>query len=713
MARLRLTTWLIAFFLVLVTIALYWPATSHDFVNYDDDMYVKDNTHVTSGLTLGNARWAFRTDYAGNWHPVTWLSHMLDCQMFGLNSWGHHLTSVLLHALNAALVFMWLRLMTGATWRSLLVAALFALHPLRVESVAWVSERKDVLSGCFGLLALIAYARYAQGGVQKSETRNPKPEGNPKPEIRSSKEGRTTNVESMARSSVPGSMLDVGCWMFGVRVPSSIFYLLSLSFFALGLMSKPMLVTWPLVMLLLDYWPLGRMQNGAASTTHHVSRFTFHISRTTLLPLLFEKIPFFALVLLGSIATFVAQKHGGAVETVENLPLGARTANALISYGRYLGKLFWPADLAVFYPRPGHWPLGMVLLAGGLVLGLSGLVWGLRRRHPYGLVGWLWFLGTLIPVIGLVQVGGQAMADRYTYLPSLGVLILSVWGACELTRGWRYRVMPLCVVGGGASLLCLALTRQQLGHWQDNETLFRQALVVTENNQIAHKSLGDALDKKGQADEAIGHFQEAIRLKPGYADVHNNLGNTLLKKGQADEAIAHFQEAIRLKPGYANAYNNFGNALLRKGQPGEAIRQYQEAIRLEPVDANTHYNLGNAFLKNGQPDEAIRQYQEAIRLKRDSPAAYYNLGIVFGMKGQPDEAIRQFQEAIRLKPDYAEVHSNLGTAFFQQGRADEAIRQYQEALRLKPDFPDARRNLDLALATKANASPAPGTSTPR
>jgi len=707
MARLRLTTWLIAFFLVLVTIALYWPATSHDFVNYDDDMYVKDNTHVTSGLTLGNARWAFRTDYAGNWHPVTWLSHMLDCQMFGLNSWGHHLTSVLLHALNAALVFMWLRLMTGATWRSLLVAALFALHPLRVESVAWVSERKDVLSGCFGLLALIAYARYAQGGGQKSETR-------------SSKEGRTPNVESMARSSVPGSMLDVGCWMFGVRVRSSIFYLLSLSFFALGLMSKPMLVTWPLVMLLLDYWPLVRMQNaecrmqnGAASTTHHVSRFTFHVSRTNLLPLLFEKIPFFALVLLGSIATFVAQKHGGAVETVENLPLGARTANALISYGRYLGKLFWPADLAVFYPSPGHWPLGMVLLAGGLVLGLSGLVWGLRRRHPYGLVGWLWFLGTLIPVIGLVQVGGQAMADRYTYLPSLGVLILAVWGACELTRGWRYRVMPLCVVGGGASLLCLALTRQQLGHWQDNETLFRQALVVTENNQIAHKSLGDALDKKGQTDEAIGHFQEAIRLKPGYADAHNNLGNTLLKKGQADEAIGHFQEAIRLKPGYANAYNNFGNALLRKGQPGEAIRQYQEAIRLEPADANTHYNLGNAFLKNGQPDEAIRQYQEAIRLKRDSAAAYYNLGIVFGMKGQPDEAIRQFQEAIRLKPDYAEAHSNLGTAFFQQGRADEAIRQYQEALRLKPDFPDARRNLDLALATKANASPAPGTSTPR
>ena len=683
MARLRLTTWLMAVLLVLVTITLYWPATSHDFVNYDDDMYVKDNTHVTSGLTLENARWAFRTDYAGNWHPVTWLSHMLDCQIFGLNPWGHHLTGVLLHALNAGLVFMWLRLMTGATWRSLLVAALFALHPLRVESVAWVSERKDVLSGCFGLLALIAYARYAQGRRQNAECRMQKP--------------ATPTAHHAPR----------------ITFPPSTFYLLSLFFFALGLMSKPMLVTWPLVMLLLDYWPLRRMQNAAASTTHHVSRFTFHVSRTTLLPLLFEKIPFFILVALMSVVTLVAQQHGGAVMGAKSLPVDARVGNALISYGRYLGKLFWPADLAIYYPHPGQWPLGKVVLAGGLILGISLLLFVTRRRTPVLLVGWLWFLATLIPVIGLVQVGGQAMADRYTYLPSLGVLILSVWGACELTRGWRHQVLVLLVAGGGASLLCLALTRQQLGYWQNNETLFRQALEVTENNQIAHKSLGDALDKKGQTDEAIGHFQEAIRLKPGYADAHNNLGNTLLKKGQADEAIGRFQEAIRLKPGYANAYNNLGNALLKKGQPGEAIRQYQEAIRLEPADANTHYNLGNAFLKNGQPDEAIRQYQEAIRLKRDSPAACYNLGIVFGMKGQPDEAIRQFQEAIRLNPDYAEAHSNLGTAFFQQGRADEAIRQYQEALRLKPDFPDARRNLDLALATKANASPAPGTSTPR
>ena len=693
--RPRLPKWFAVLALVLLTIALYWPATSHDFVNYDDDMYVKDNTHVTSGLTLENARWAFRSDYAGNWHPVTWLSHMLDCQLFGLKPWGHHLTSLLLHALNAGLVFVLLQQMTGATWRSLLVAALFALHPLRVESVAWVSERKDVLSGFFGLLALIAYAGYAQG-----RSRNP----------------AAPNTPHVSR--------------FTFHAPR--FYLLSLCFFALGLMSKPMLVTWPLVMLLLDYWPLGRMQtaecrmqNVAASDTHHappvlrsstaeggrttphVSRFTFHVS------LLFEKLPFFALVAVVSAVTLVAQKHGGAVMATKGLPVDARVSNALISYGRYLGKLFWPTDLAVYYPHPGQWPLGTLVLAGGLILGMSVLLFVMRRRSPVLLVGWLWFLATLVPVIGLVQVGGQAMADRYTYLPSLGVLILAVWGACELTRGWRYQVMASSAAGAVAIAVCLALTRQQIGYWQENETLFRHALQVTQNNQIAHKSLGDALDQKGQTDEAIGQYQEAVRVKPTYADAHNNLGNTLLKKGQPDAAISRFQEAIRLKPDYPEAYNNFGNALIKKGQPGDAIRQYQEAIRLKPDDANTHYNLGNALLKNGQPDDAVRQYQEAIRLNWNSPAAYFNLGVVHGMKGQPDEAIHYFQEALRLKPDYAEAHSNLGTALYQQGRLDEAIRQYREALSLKPDLADARRNLDLALAARAGSSPPAGASTNR
>ena len=410
-----------------------------------------------------------------NWHPVTVLSHMLDCQMFGLNPWGHHLTNVLLHALNAGLVFVLLQSMTGARWRSLLVAALFAVHPLRVESVAWVSERKDVLSAFFGLLALIAYARYAQGRRQKAEGRRQESSGI-----------RARNTHQVSRFTPHAS-----------RVIAVTFYLLSLFFFALGLMSKPMLVTLPFVLLLLDYWPLGRMQNAecgmqnaAASETQHATRNTPHVSRTAFLALLLEKLPFFALAALASVVTFVVQQRGGSVMAAENLPLGARVGNALISYGRYLGKLFWPTDLAVYYPHPGQWPLGKVLLAGGVILGLSGPVWVRRRRAPFLLVGWLWFVGMLVPVIGLVQTGGQAMADRHTYLPSLGVLILAIWGTYELTRRWRYQALALAAAGGAALVLCLALTRQQIGYWRDGETLFRHALEVTENNQVARNNLG-------------------------------------------------------------------------------------------------------------------------------------------------------------------------------------------------------------------------------
>ena len=569
--------WLLAVALVLLTMALYWPATRGGFVNYDDDLYVTANAHVQHGLTWDGIKWACLNPVCWNWHPLTVLSHMADCQLFGLKPWGHHLTNALLHALDTGLVFVLLQLLTGATWRSLLVAALFALHPLHVESVAWVSERKDVLSGFFGLLALIAYVRYAQGGAPKSEARNPKPEGNPKPEIRRPK------PEDRSRWSV---------------VPSSIFYLLSLFFFALGLMSKPMLVTWPFVMLLLDFWPLGRMekrmQNAEWRMQNGEARGTCHAPRTTpqsqianrksqiLLPLLVEKLPFFFLAAAASVVTFAVQQRGGAVMAAEGLPLGARCVNALMSYGRYLGKLFWPTDLAVFYPRPGQWPLGRVQLAGGLILGISVLVWVRRRRQPYLLMGWLWFLGTLVPVIGLVQVGSQAMADRYTYLPSLGVLILIVWGAYELTRSWRYQVPASAVAGGGALVLCVALTWQQIGYWKDGETLFRHALAVTENNPVAHNNLGYALCEKGQIEEAIGQYLEALRLRPDDPGAHCNLGAALDKKGQTDAAIREFQEALRLKPDYAEAYNNLGAALGKKGQTTEAIRQLQEAVRLKP-----------------------------------------------------------------------------------------------------------------------------------
>jgi protein O-mannosyl-transferase len=718
MARLIIPPWLMAVLLVLGTTVLYWPATRCDFVNFDDDLYVTENVHVQNGLAWDSIKWACFYPVAGNWHPLTLWSAMVDCQMFGLTPWGHHLTSVLLHALNAALVFALLQRMTGATWRSLCVAALFALHPLRVESVAWVSERKDVLSGFFGLLTLLAYARYAE-------------------------ESRFSNqwpVISSQSSEVPATD-------HGPRTDHrSLFYLLSLFCFALGLMSKPMLVTWPCVMLLLDYWPLRRNAECGMRDAEPGAGGTGQGRTLPWMKLVWEKAPFFVLAVAASVVTFVVQQRGGAVAAVEHLPLGARVGNALISYSRYLGKLFWPAHLAVYYPHPGHWPLGTVLLAGGLILGLSMLVWMRRPRYPYLLMGWLWFLGALVPVIGLVQVGEQAMADRYTYLPSLGVLVIGVWGACELSRRWRYQVLALSVAGGAAILLCLVLMWQQIGYWQDGETLFRHALEVTENNSMAHDSLGIALDKKGQTDEAIRQYQAALRLKPGYADAHNNLGAALEKKGQSDEAIRQYQEALRLepddalahnnlgaaldkkgqsdeairqlqaalhlKPDYAEAHNNLGAALDKKGQSDEAIRQYQEALRLKPDYADAYNNLGAALDDQGQRDEAIRQYQAALRLKPDHPEAHNNLGIALGRKGQSDEAIRQFHEAVRLKPGYAEAHNNLGIAFWQQRRTDEAIHQFQEALRLKPDYAGARQNLDAVLATTARSSPPPGGATP-
>jgi tetratricopeptide (TPR) repeat protein len=610
--------------LVLVTLVLYWPVTGHGFVAFDDHAYVTENSHVQAGLSWEGVKWAFSNPVCCNWHPVTVLSHMLDCQAFGLNPWGHHLTSLLLHAVNAMLVFWLLQQMTGARWRSLLVAALFALHPLRVESVAWVAERKDVLSGFFGLLALMAYARYAQRSVISNQWSviGHRPSGVPAPH----------NGPRPTDHRLP--ITDHGL----------LFYLLSLFFLALGLMSKPMLVTWPFVMLLLDYWPLKRIKPKRAWR------------------LVAEKIPFFALSAAVTVTTFVVQRQGGAVRLVEYLPLSERCANALVSYGRYLGKLLWPANLAVFYPHPGEWPTGKVVLGGGLVVGLLVLFWLKRRQCPYLLMGWLWFLGTLVPVIGLVQVRSQAMADRYSYIPSLGVMIVAVWGAYALTRDWRYQALAWWLGGGAAIIVCLALTRQQIGYWESNEALFGHALEATDDNYLAHKAFGDALDEKNETDEARKHYLEAIRLKPGYPEPYNNLGDMLAKEGRLNDAIHQFQEALRLNPHFADAHYNLGNTLLKGGQTSEAIRQYEEAIRLNPDYTEAHNNLGAALNGQGRIDEAIRQYREVIRLKPADAGPHNNLGLALSRTGQIDEAIRQYREALRLKPDYAEAQSNLARA---------------------------------------------------
>jgi protein O-mannosyl-transferase len=643
-----LPLWLLAALLVLGTMASYWPATRCDFVSLDDDFNLTENVHVLNGLTLAGIKWFFfNPAVLPGWMPLTMSSHMVVYQVCGLNPWAHHLVNVLLHALNAALVFVLLQQMTGATRRSLWVAALFAVHPLRVEAVVWVTELREVLSACFGLLALMAYARYAEVQSLKSKVQSPK---------------------SVVRGLSPISHL-----------PASIFYLLSLFLFALGLMSKPTLVTWPFVMLLLDYWPLERsaecgIRNAESGAGGNGQGRTLPWTKRV-----WEKVPFFVLAAVTSVVIFLGEKHRGYLEMNDYLPLSARVGNALISYCRYLGKLFWPAELAVYYPHPGHWPSGKVLLAVGVILGLSVLFFMRRRRYPYLLMGWLWYCVTLVPVSQVIQTGRYAIADRWTYLPSLGVLILTAWGASELARRWRHQVLGLAVTAGAAVVLCLALTRQQIGYWQDSEALFRHALEVTENDYLAHNNLGVALDAKGQSDEAIRQYQEAVRLKQDYAPASYNLGVTLYKKGQMDEAIVQLQEAIRLEPDYAEAHNNLGNALFMKGHIEEAIRQYQETLRLKPDYAEIHNNLGNAL----------------------------------AMKGQTDEAIRQYQEALRLKPDHAQAHYNLGNILLKQGETNEAIRQFLEALRLKPDYAGARKNLAAALATKARASPPPGAATNR
>jgi Flp pilus assembly protein TadD len=423
-----------------------------------------------------------------------------------------------------------------------------------------------------------------------------------------------------------------------------------------------------------------------------------------------EKIPFFVLVALVSVVTFIVQRDTGALAAGESMPLGARVGNALISYARYLGKLFWPTDLAVVYPHPGQWPLAKVLLAGAVILSISALFWAGRRRYPCLLMGWLWYCGTLVPVIQIIQTGSHSMADRYMYLPALGGLILATWGLCEMTRGGRFRTLALSVAGGVAIVGCLVLTRQQVGYWRDSEALFRHALEVTENNDGAHNGLGIALDQKGQMDGAIREFREAIRLKPRYASAHCNLGIAFNKNGQMDEAIGEFQEAIRLKPDQASAHYGLGIVLGRKGQTNEAIVQLEEAIRLKPDYAEAHNELGIALGRKGQMKESIRQFQEAARLKLGYADAHYNLGLVLGLSGQTDEAIRQFEAALKARPSYPEAHNYLGSALYKQGRTAEAIREFHEALRLKPDYAEARKNLDTALAGQATSPPPPGAS---
>jgi tetratricopeptide (TPR) repeat protein len=644
---------------------------------------------------------------------------MLDCQVYGLNPWGHHLTSVLLHALNSVLVFLVLRRLTGATWRSLMVAGLFGLHPLRVESVAWISERKDVLCGFFWMLTLWSYTRYVQG--------------------QSSVEGRESRTAD-ARSLVTRHL--------------SLFYILALLFFALGLMSKSMLATLPCVLLLLDYWPLNRISVARCQVTgssppafdaRPPGAAKHSEDGSSLFRLLLEKVPFFLMTAIVCAVTYLAQKRGGMMNDLADLPFGARAENALVSYCRYLGKLFWPADLCAIYPHPGYWPAVTVLFAGLLVSGVSVLAFAMRRQCPYLLTGWLWYLGTFVPVIGLVQVGHQSMADRYSYVPSIGVLIALVWGMHAMTRGWRWQALSLSAAGGAAALVCAGLTRHQCGYWKDDLSVYNRALAVTENNFSAHNKLARALVAQGRLDAAIGEFQEAVRLKPDFVEGQCSLGKALALEGRLDEALAHFQAAVEIRPDNVVAQNNLGNVLFRKGRVNEALVHCQRAVEIEPFNVSArnnlgfafflignldeaavhfqkaleiqpdnvqaHNNLGNVLLRKGRMDPAIQHFQMALNLQPGNVEAHNNLGSALLQKGQLGEAVSEYEEAVKLEPDSAELHRNLGCALRKQGNLDAAIREFKEALALKPDYADANSNLDIALGMKKTLEKQPAPST--
>lgn len=562
----RVSTGIICFLLVAIVWIVFGQTLGHEFVNFDDPQYVYENPKITNGLSLEGIGWAFTHVHSDNWHPLTTISHMLDCQLYGLQPWGHHLTNVLLHSAAAVVLFLALLELTAVRWPSAFVAALFAIHPLRVGSVAWVAERKDVLSGVFFMLTLWAYARYVRGGKAAS--------------------GRYTTV---------------------------------IVLFALGLMCKPTLVTLPFVLLLLDYWPLRRLAPASSAKSARSTRgegpvVSRQLPTKSLQDLVIEKVPLFVLSALSCVATLLAQER--AVITIHQLTFGDRVGNAMISYVAYINQMFWPANLSVVYPYPvsgingGQALLALVVL---LVVSVVFFIW--RSKHPFLLVGWLWFLGVLIPMIGIIQVGAQARADRYTYLAQVGLYILITWGAVELLGKWHGGRVALIAVG---TLIVTVLTADsyfQASFWQNNETLWNQALAHTSANHIAENNLGNALMKKDQFDEAIVHFRKALEIYADYPEANNNLGYALASKRKWNDAITFYRNAMRVRPNYAKAHNNLAVSLVEVGKTDEALAQFNEALRIDRDSLEAHCNLAIVLLRLNRRDDAVAHLREALRIK--------------------------------------------------------------------------------------------------
>jgi len=629
--------------LIVATVVVFCQVRSHEFVHYDDDRYVTENPHVYRGLTGENVVWAFTTGHAANWHPMTWLSHQLDCRLFGLNAGAHHMTNVLLHAANTVLLFLVLRRMTGVAWRSGFVAALFALHPLHVESVAWVAERKDVLSTLFWLLTMWAYVGYVH-----------------KP----------------------------GVWRY---VPVIVL-------FALGLMAKPMLVTLPFALLLLDYWPLGRLGDSVSGAEKKTRIYWRPV---------YEKIPLFVFAASSCVVTFLVQRRGGAMEEMRGVTLPDRVANAGVAYARYILKMVWPRNLAVHYPYPlDGVPLWQIVAATVILGSVTVLAVRLIRRCPYFGVGWAWYLGTLVPVIGIVQVGHHALADRYTYVPLIGLFIMVAWGVPDLVERVRYRHAAL---GAMAVTLISALsvcTWFQIQYWRDSVTLFEHTLRVSPGSALIHYNLGYVLAEQGKADAAIEHFSQAILIRPDYTSARIHLGAALFGQGKTAQGIEQLSKAVSQQPDNVLARYNLGAAMLSQGRDDEAVEQFSEVLRLDPDNADALYNIGNAMAGGGKLDEAIRYYSEAVRINPDYGQAHNSLGIAMAKQGRFREAAGHFEQAVRIDPKNADPYCNMGYLLVEEGKLEAAVTYFEQAARINPDYVTGLTSLGTALAEQGKVDEA-------
>lgn len=601
--------WWIYAALFLAILAAYAQVRDFQFVNYDDQDYVTENPHVRAGLTAASLAWAFQSTEYANWLPLTWLSHMLDVELYGLEAGRHHLTNVAIHAFATLLLFALLRRITGDLWPSALVAFVFGLHPLHVESVAWIAERKDVLSGFFYIATLWAYVLW-------------------------------------------------------VERPSALRYAAMIGLFACGIMSKPMIVTLPFVALLLDAWPLRR----------------FSVKSVI------EKIPLFALSAAAAVIAYMVQLKGGAVTTFAEIPFTLRLENALVSYLTYVLEFVCPIRLAVFYPFPHS-------IALWYAIPLVAITFAAMRSLPVR-IGWLWYLGTLVPVIGLVKIGLQSHADRYTYIPLIGLSIAVAWGVQSFVKQHRWATIPIAL---WACAICAA-TFVQAATWRNSTTLFEHAIAVTDGNYIAHNNLGVALRRAGRRQDALAQFEEAVKLFPQFPEAQTNLAELLLTAGRVDEAIPHVAEALRLDPRLPEAHINLGAIRNKQGRSDLAEAEYRTALQLKPSSAEAHDGLAVVLTETNRPEEALQHSLQAIALNPDDADSHYNLGRLYGLTGHTDQAIDQFRETIRLDPGNAEAHFNLGTAYAQKDQMTEAVVEFQAAIRSKPNYTNAHFNLGSALA---------------